>query len=84
MDLNLRSKDDDRASPVVFVPEGKNVEYAGETTSNGYFKLRYEGKVGYALRGDVTSKANYESTDTRIHNIPVKNANKKYLKQLWI
>lgn len=54
IDLNLRSKENDRAAPVVYVPRGKTVEFL-EEAENDYFKLEYKGKTGYAHRSDVTA-----------------------------
>lgn len=73
-DQVLRWRDSDTAASNAFIPEGSTVEYLGEQGTD-WFKVRFEGKEGYVLRGELTSLENYQETGkVDIHETTMKKA----------
>lgn len=68
-DQNIRAMNVDYARPIQFVTEGGELTYKGETTTNGYFRVEHDGKIGYIHRGDVTSVSNYNSDNKEIKDL---------------
>lgn len=71
--LDLKSNNSDSSSTIATLAKGSIVKHLG-TVSGGWFKLEYNGKVGYIHRTKVTSFANYESnyaesTDGKVRNV---------------
>lgn len=81
MDLNLRTGNANKYRSIKLMPRGSEVKHL-ETTNNGWFKISYNGIQGYVPRGDVTSRSNYDSGDTTIHNIPVTVISRKIYKTI--
>lgn len=78
---NIRTSATDMASPVIYLPEGKKVEYI-EKANNNWFKVKYDGKVGFVDRGDLTSENNYLNPDPSMHvvdTIEEENADTHYV-----
>lgn len=58
-DLDLREGNSEDYKSITIMKKGSYVRHQG-TADNDWFKLEYDGQIGYAHRNDVTSKANYD------------------------
>lgn len=66
----VRHRMAENASPVTHIERGDKVVH--KSTKGKWFEVEANGETGYVLRGQVTSEENFESEDTTIHALDVR------------
>lgn len=64
----IRFKPAENAKPVALVGRGDTVKLV-EDVNLKWFKVEFEGETGYILRGNLTSKKNFENGNNKIHDV---------------
>lgn len=74
IDVNLRTRNTNKASSLKLMKQGDKVSYIG-TTDNNWFLVEHGGTKGYVHRGDVTTEEALES-NRELHKVPLKDKEK--------
>lgn len=62
--LNLRDKASTNGTVLITIPKGQTVTLLSGKDANGWYKLSYNGKTGYASGAYITEKSSGSSTDS--------------------